>query len=194
MAVGDYLSSKAEFDFLVSERRREEWEYDNYPEGEAAEMVDILAKKGFAEEDARGIIGTVSKREHKEFFLDYMMIEELGQEAPDDPKGPLKDGIATGISFFLFGSLPMWVYVAAWGMHLDPRNSHDQYAAFGMCCAATAMTLFLLGALQGAISRQSLAFRGTLMMINGSLAAAGAFLLSWGITAALGGNGTDCSI
>jgi VIT1/CCC1 family predicted Fe2+/Mn2+ transporter len=33
MGVGDYLSSKAELDYAINERLREEWETENYLEG-----------------------------------------------------------------------------------------------------------------------------------------------------------------
>ena len=41
MALGDYLSSKAESDFIESERKRESWEIENYIEGEKKELADI---------------------------------------------------------------------------------------------------------------------------------------------------------
>ena len=65
MGVGDGLSSKAEYDFIMSERKREEWEFDNHPEGEVEEMVEILREKGFDEGDAREIIETMATQEHK---------------------------------------------------------------------------------------------------------------------------------
>lgn len=34
MAIGDYLGTKAEIEFTKAERKREEWEVDNNPEGE----------------------------------------------------------------------------------------------------------------------------------------------------------------
>lgn len=34
MGVGEFLSSKATNEWILSERQREEWEMDNYPEGE----------------------------------------------------------------------------------------------------------------------------------------------------------------
>lgn len=41
MGVGEFLSSKAENEWILSEREREKWEVQNYPEGEVQEMIDI---------------------------------------------------------------------------------------------------------------------------------------------------------
>lgn len=38
MGVGEFLSSKAENEWILNERRREEWEMENYPEGEIREV------------------------------------------------------------------------------------------------------------------------------------------------------------
>ena len=37
MGVGDALSSKAESEVTIRERKREKWEYEKYPEGEIKE-------------------------------------------------------------------------------------------------------------------------------------------------------------
>lgn len=41
MGMGDFLSSRAESQFIEQERRREEWEVENDLDGEKAEMIFI---------------------------------------------------------------------------------------------------------------------------------------------------------
>lgn len=82
MGVGEFLSSKAENEWILSERRRENWEMENYPEGEIAEMIDIYQERGMTHDDAKLVIETMAK--YKEFFVDVMMAEELALQVPDE--------------------------------------------------------------------------------------------------------------
>ena len=50
MAVGNYLGSKSQKEYIEKERRREEWEIDNLVEQEKQEIKDIYTKKGFTAE------------------------------------------------------------------------------------------------------------------------------------------------
>jgi vacuolar iron transporter family protein len=82
MGVGEFLSSKAENEWILSERRREEWELENYPEGEIKEMVELYMMKGMNREDAESVITTMAK--YKDFFVNVMMTQELQLQVPDD--------------------------------------------------------------------------------------------------------------
>mmetsp|Transcript_14098 Transcript_14098/g.18825 ORF Transcript_14098/g.18825 Transcript_14098/m.18825 type:complete len:207 (+) Transcript_14098:62-682(+) len=82
MGVGEFLSSKAENEWIISERKREAWEMENYPEGEINEMIDIYESRGMKREDAKMVIETMSK--YKDFFIDVMMAEELQLQVPEE--------------------------------------------------------------------------------------------------------------
>ena len=82
MGVGEFLSSKANNEWILSERKREEWELENYREGEIQEMVDIYINKGLTPEDARIVIETMAK--YDDFFVDVMMQQELELQVPEE--------------------------------------------------------------------------------------------------------------
>jgi vacuolar iron transporter family protein len=46
MGVGEFLSSKAHNEWVLSERKREKWELDNYPEGEVRLLVLVFFDEG----------------------------------------------------------------------------------------------------------------------------------------------------
>ena len=108
------------------------------------------------------------------------MTEELGLEVPDDPWGPLKDGATCFVSFMVFGSVPLIIYIVCWAAKWENHGG-----IFGVCCAATVLTLFALGALQGLISRLSWWKNGIFLTIVGSISSAAAFLVSWGLSQAV---------
>ena len=73
MAVGELLGEMSERQWTLTERKREEWEFDNAPEAELGEMVELYREKGFSEDDARRIMTLMSK--NKEFFVNHMMVQ-----------------------------------------------------------------------------------------------------------------------
>jgi len=180
MGVGDYISSKAENDHVLAERKREAWEFDNYKEGEITEMVELYVKKGFEEADAREVLSVMAKTEYRDFFIDHMMLEELGKAVPDAGDSPAKAGLAMFFSFIVFGSLPAWSYVVCYLAGYDAQGG-----LFGISCGMTAIALFLLGFSQAKFTEANKWYSGVLMMLQGSLTAGAAYLIGWALSKAL---------
>jgi VIT1/CCC1 family predicted Fe2+/Mn2+ transporter len=183
MGAGDYLSSLAEFYFLLGEEKRAA---DLVESGEKTQALVKagLVQKGIKEEDADEIVKTIAK--NKTFFREFILTENFSLEIPDDPLGPAKDGWMCFLSFMIFGSGPLWVYVIT-----NSANYKNSNGNLGIAAATCAFCLFMLGFTQGSITRQSRWRAGTFMVVNGMLAGLAAYLLSWGIFAAIGSNGEE---
>jgi len=148
MGVGEFLSSKAENEWILSERRRENWEMENYPEGEIREMIDIYETRGMTREDATMVIQTMSK--YKDFFVDVMMAEELALQVPDvDHKTEsMKEGVVMFCAFATFGSLPLLGYVLI--PELFPSCGEE--VLFTTACVVTGLVLFGMGCVKSIFS------------------------------------------
>mmetsp|Transcript_11651 Transcript_11651/g.24563 ORF Transcript_11651/g.24563 Transcript_11651/m.24563 type:complete len:279 (-) Transcript_11651:2657-3493(-) len=148
MGVGEFLSSKAENEWILSERRRENWEMENYPEGEIKEMIDIYVDRGMKHEDAKLVIETMAK--YKDFFVDIMMTEELNLQVPeeDHKTESMKEGVVMFCSFASFGSLPLLGYVL---IPLAFPNLGEEIL-FTTACVVTGMVLFLMGCVKSNFS------------------------------------------
>jgi VIT1/CCC1 family predicted Fe2+/Mn2+ transporter len=141
MGVGEFLSSKAENEWILSERRREAWEMENYPEGEIREMIDIYVERGMSLEDATLVVQTMSK--YKDFFVDVMMTEELGLQVPeeDHKTESMKEGVVMFCSFASFGALPILGYIIIPGLFPDVGED----VLFAAACVITGLVLFGMG-------------------------------------------------
>ena len=107
MAVGNYLSSKSDIEFAQKERKREEWEVENYPEGEIQEIRAIFRAKGFEGKALEDAVKTITS--NKKLWVDTMMAEELN--IIEENISPKKRGLVTFVSFALVGSIPLMPYL-----------------------------------------------------------------------------------
>ena len=171
MAFGEFLSGKAEREFHAAERERETWEFENHPEGEKRELVELYVAKGLAKEDAEKVVEVFAKK--KEVIVDVMMVEELGLF--EDDGSPLGNAVATFLSFVTFGFVPLVSYVSTEWLEWEG----DQ---FGVACGLTALTLFLLGALKVRFTNRSWLSSGMEMMLVGGVAAFAAFGIGHGLS------------
>jgi VIT1/CCC1 family predicted Fe2+/Mn2+ transporter len=174
MGLGDALSTKSEHEFILKEREREEWEMKNNEQGELDEMVELYEQKGLSTDDAKQIIGLMSK--YREFFIDVMMVEELGLQVPDKDENVWYDGFITFCSFVLFGILPLLAYA------IGPAAGYtDANGLLGIACGITLLTLFLLGAIKSQFTVQSWYMGGLEIMFFGAFCAAIAYGIGYGI-------------
>ena len=151
-------------------------------------FVQIYREKGFSEEEARTVLTTMtSKPEYSNYFVDHMMLQELGLVVPDDDANPWWDGLVTFVSFMIFGIVPLLPYI---GFYV--QNYTNPRGTIGICCAVTIVTLFALGALQAYIIRQNMLWQGLLMAINGSAAAGAAYGIAFGMQQAFGVTESEC--
>lgn len=70
MGLGDFLSERAEIEYVKSEMKREEWEVENFVEGEKKEMVELYTQKGMTDADATAVIDIMAK--YPRIFVDTM--------------------------------------------------------------------------------------------------------------------------
>lgn len=167
MAVGDYLSTKAESEYQKAERKREQWEVEHYPEGEKKEMYELYCAKGFSKEQSKKLVDILST--NKKAWIDTMMIEELGIMESDE--SPLKNAFATFLSFGFFGLIPLLAYVFAKIFNIAANNT------FTTAIVLTGVTLFALGAVKTKVTGQNWFRAGSEMLVVGGIAAAAAFII-----------------
>lgn len=165
MAIGDYLSTKAEIEFQQAERQREAWEVESYPEGEKLELIELYVTKGLSEEDAKTVTEIISK--NKETWIDIMMVEELG--IIQEEESPLKNALVTFASFLFFGFVPVVTYVIARFIPSLKLNT------FALSALLTSLTLFVLGALKVKVTGKNWFKSGLEMLLVGGLAAGAAY-------------------
>ena len=107
-------------------------------------------------------------------FAELLMQHISGIEPPgEDGNNAVMKGVVTALSFIAFGSVPLLFFVVT--------RPGDQLwmpqSALGASTVASALTMFLLGALSGTFTEQSKARSGMVMVGQGLLAAYAAYFL-----------------
>jgi vacuolar iron transporter family protein len=146
MAISNYLGTRAENQFREKARQRELDEILKYPQGEAEEIRQIYARKGFDGallEDVVAVITADNKR-----WVDTMMQEEHGMALEDH--NPLRGGIATFVAFGLVGLIPLLPFLINWlvgGTFSQP---------FLLSSVLTAIAFLIVGAMKARFVNQSM--------------------------------------
>ncbi|KAL7563390.1 hypothetical protein ACA910_016491 [Epithemia clementina (nom. ined.)] len=171
MGVGEFLSSKANNEWILSERRREEWELESYPEGEIKEMVEIYESKGMSRDDAVLVIQTMAK--YKDLFVDVMMSQELELQVPEENHvtESMKEGFVMFCSFACFGAMPLLGYVLI--PVLFPGLGPD--ILFWSACCITGVVLFCMGVVKSFFTTQHGFYTGMETLLLGGACATVAY-------------------
>jgi vacuolar iron transporter family protein len=167
MAIGNYLGTKSEIEYIKQERKREEWEIENYPKGEIEEIREIFMKKGFKGKDLERAVEVVTS--DKKVWVDTMMLEELGLTSED--KTPFLSGLATFIAFVVAGLMPLLAFVIS--------LFYPMAYAFEASIVLTAAVLFTAGALRTLVTGRNWFKSGFEMLFVGGIAAVAAYLVGF---------------
>jgi hypothetical protein len=109
LGLGYVIVSAAanERQFYERERNREEWELENFPDGEYEEMTAIYMQKGLSETEARHFVRLLSRDTQN--FVDIMMVDELGYSIRPLPtkRDTLRAGMLATATFCSVAILPL---------------------------------------------------------------------------------------
>jgi VIT1/CCC1 family predicted Fe2+/Mn2+ transporter len=156
MAIGNYLGTKSELEYIKKERAMEEWEVDHVPDLERNEIVEIYRKKGFKGKDLERAVAVITS--NKKIWVDTMMTEELKLIA-DSVNSPVKNGLATFLAFSIAGMFPLLPYL--FGLS----------ESFNISIVFTALALFVVGSLRTLITKRPWLVAGLEMLLVGAIAA-----------------------
>ena len=170
MALGDYLSTKSKIEYIKSERKREHWEVENFPDGEKQEMFELYVTKGINKEDAKVMTDTISK--DSKVWVEIMLREELG--IIDNEDNPIYHAIITFLSFLTFGLFPIAPQVVE---KLYGMNKHS-IKMIPISLGIAFILLFILGSMKTKITGRKWWVSGIEVLFIGLIAVTASFLIS----------------
>lgn len=130
MAAGNYSGTKAELDNLKRLRRIEERHIADYPEGERAEVREILRLKGLSGAVLEAATDAICS--NREAWIDLMMEGEYGASAVDPQ--PMRAALATFLAFLVAGLVPLMPFLLGLS------------EAFSLSVVLTLLSFFAIGA------------------------------------------------
>lgn len=144
MGLGNFLSSRADQDVFIREKKKEEKELATKSELQKQEMLVVLTEKGYSIKEAGEIADVLfTNREH---WISVMMHDKLKMSNPLEDNSSLT-ALATFLSFIAFGAIPLAPYIL---FHNTPEN------LFVLSITFSFIALILLGILRWQVAKQSI--------------------------------------
>jgi predicted membrane protein (TIGR00267 family) len=157
MAAVAYTSKLSEYEYYMSEFKREQDEIKNMPEVEREEIRQIYRDKGFKGKLLEEIVAVITS--DRKVWLETMMSDEL-RLAKMDRKRPFKSSILVGVSAFVGSFIP-----------LVPFFFTSILSAIYISLAVSALTLFGVGAIKATMTVGRWGRSGIQMAVIGMLSA-----------------------
>jgi VIT1/CCC1 family predicted Fe2+/Mn2+ transporter len=161
MGLGEYISSKSEYNYIKNELKKEKAEIELFPEEEKEEVREIFEKMGLEGETLNACVDKITS--NKEVWLDFLIKSELGLE---EPENPVIGAILTFLSFVFGSFLTLFAYFFNFGLISLVLSSTISFSM-----------LFIVGVLKTKITGEKKIKSGLEMILIGIVA----FLASYGI-------------
>lgn len=124
---------------------------------------------------------------YDDFFVNVMMVEELGLQVPDPNDDIVKEGVVMFLSFAGFGAMPLLGYALIPLCFPSLGPSH----LFNIACGVTALTLFIMGAVKSKFSTRGWLHSGLEMLVLGGICAVMAYEIGHLVSSLVGAGDTE---
>ncbi len=170
MALGEYTSVKTQNEQLDLEVAKERHELERNPEGELAELIEMLRVRGVDDQLARRVAVQLSR--DPETALRLHVVAELGLN-PEDKPSPRLAAVSSLLTFSVGAVIPLLPYL--FGLSL-----------LWVALVAGGLGLFVAGALSSRFTPRPWWFAGLRQLMFGAVAAGITYLigLAIGVTVA----------
>ncbi len=162
MALGTYLGNKSQLEFYNREINVERKEIKETPGKERKEVEEHFKGLGFKGRLLNQVVEKIAS--NKKALLEFMIKEELGI-SKDIMYRPQRAALFMGVSFLAVSAIPISPYV-----FLEPLK------AIRLAVPATAVALFLIGAVKTKITGVNWQKSGIEMLVVGTVASTAAYL------------------
>jgi VIT1/CCC1 family predicted Fe2+/Mn2+ transporter len=176
MAASNYLGTRADEQLLERARLNEEREIELYPEGERAEIREIIRAKGFEGADLDRAVEIITS--DRDRWVETMLTEELGLSL----QGPsaIRAATMTFAAFVLIGLIPLVAFIVA---YLFPGSITQPFLASTLL---TGVAFFSVGAIKSQFVEQSWYAAGTETLLVGGAAAGLAYVVGLMLSGVVG--------
>jgi VIT1/CCC1 family predicted Fe2+/Mn2+ transporter len=167
MALGEYTSVKTQNEQLDLEVAKERRELERNPEGELAELIEMLRVRGVDDQLARRVAVQLSR--DPETALRLHVVAELGLN-PEDKPSPRVAAVSSLLTFSVGAVIPLLPYLFG-------------FSLLWVALLAGGLGLFAAGALSSRFTPQPWWYAGSRQLLFGAVAAGITYLIGLAIGA-----------